>query len=149
MVISGDKTKLLIFGTYSNRNSKLVSKGIHINIEIGEDVVTESNSEKLLGIIMNNNLSWKSHLEGDTDNIGLLKQLSKRIGILKKIRTYMPTKKFVIAVNSIFISKLIYGITVWGGLWGLANQQNNPRNHMSISKNNMRKLKILENKHKT
>ena len=58
----------------------------------------------------------------------------------------MPTKKFVIAVNSIFTSKLIYGITVWGGLWGLANQQNNPRNHMSISKNNMRKLQILQNK---
>ena len=47
-------------------------------------------------------------------------------------------------VAGIFTSKLIYGITVWGGIWGLPGQQN--INNTSISKEAMRKLQVCQNK---
>ena len=47
-------------------------------------------------------------------------------------------------VTGIFTSKLIYGITVWGGVWGLYEQENNV--NTSISKEAMRKLQVCQNK---
>ena len=41
--------------------------------------VEETESEKLLGVIINNKLSWKDHLYGDKDNSGLVSQLKQRV----------------------------------------------------------------------
>ena len=104
----------------------------------------KSTSEKHLGIIVNNTITWKHHIFGDEDNSGLIKDLSKRIGICKQLRKYMPNSKFKQVVTGIFTSKLIYGITVWGGVWGLYEQENNV--NTSISKEAMRKLQVCQNK---
>ena len=89
-------------------------------------------------------MNWKNHLYGDKENPGLLKQLSQGLGILKKIRHLMPENKFRNIAASIFTSKLIYCITVWGGVWGLSNS---PKcNYTTISKEDMRKLQVLQNK---
>ena len=146
MKCSGDKTKLLIVGTRANRKSKLEDKDITIKINIGGEEIKESSSEKLLGVVVNNTLTWKEHIYGDADNLGLLKQLSKRIGILKKIRRFIPDNKFKQIVSGIFSSKLIYCITVWGGIWGLPNEPNEKRRNTSISKESMRKLQVCQNK---
>ena len=34
-------------------------------IVVDGKLVTESRSEKLLGLVLNNNLTWKNHLYGD------------------------------------------------------------------------------------
>ena len=89
-------------------------------------------------------MTWKNHLYGDKENPGLLKQLSQRIGILKKLRKLKPENKFKNIAASIFTSKLIYCISVWGGVWGLPNS---PKcNSTSITKEDMRKLQVLQNK---
>ena len=41
---------------------------------------------------------------------------------------------------------MIYGITLWGGIWGLKNQQNHQRRNMAIAKEDMKKLQVLQNK---
>ena len=105
----------------------------------------ESTSEKLLGvIIINNTLTWKHHIFGDEENLGLLKELSKRIGICKRMRKSISDSKFKQVVAGIFTSKLIYRITVWGGIWGLNRQQNTT--NTSISKEAMRRLQVCQNK---
>ena len=58
-------------------------------------------------------------LYGDEENDILLPQLSKRIGMLKKIRKHLPDLKFRTIVNEFFSSKLIYCMTVWYGVWGM------------------------------
>ena len=63
MCVAGEKTKLLIVGTKRLRSSKLVSP---IEITVDNMEVTETKSEKLLGIIINNELTWKEHLYGET-----------------------------------------------------------------------------------
>ena len=71
------------------------------------EVITTSKSEKLLGLVCNDNLTWKNHIHGDTENKGLLTELSKRIGALKTLRRYLNDEKFRQIVSGIFTSKLI------------------------------------------
>ena len=48
------------------------------------DVVKESTSEKLLGMVVNNTATWHHHhYHGDDENDGLLPTLAKRVGVLK------------------------------------------------------------------
>ena len=56
----------------------------------------------------------------------------------------MPNNKFNQIVAGIFTSKLIYCITVWGGIWGLPDQNVINRRNTSITKNEMRKLQVLQ-----
>ena len=92
---------------------------------------TESNSEKLLGVVINNCLNFKNHLYGNDDELGLFKNLSKRVGILSKLRKYLPDKRFKQISEGLFTSKLIYCITVWGS---------------SLTKKESNKLQIAQNK---
>ena len=146
MVTSGDKTKLLIMGTQSNRLRKLESQNIKINITVCQESVEESSSERLLGLTVNNTLTWKNHLFGNDDNLGLFKELSQRIGILKKLRKYIPDVHFKKIVCGIFTSKMIYCITVWGKIWNLSKYEDTNYRSSSMTKNELQKLQVLQNK---
>ena len=65
---------------------------------------------------------------------------------MKKLRRFIPDNKFKQIASGIFTSKLIYCITVWGGIWGLPNEPNEKRRNTSISKESMRKLQVCQNK---
>ena len=108
MVCSSEKIKLLIIGTNANRKLKLDRFNKKLRINICGELKEESESEKLLGVLVNNTLTWKDLIFGNEEESGLLKQLSKRIGILKKLRPLMSDKKFQQAVAGLFTSKLIY-----------------------------------------
>ena len=145
MVCSGDKTKLLLITTKENRAIKLNNsvKSVVVNQETKE----ESVSEKLLGLVVNNSCNWKNHLYGDTEHIGLLKELSQRVGMLRRLRNYIPDQKFRQIANGIYTSKQVYGLTVFGGLWGLpgTSMDENKRNHTMTTKEDMRKMQVLQN----
>ena len=82
LCVAGEKSKLLIIGTNKLKKQKLREK-LTIKVD-GKDIV-ETDSEKVLGIVINNQLSWKNHLYGDENHEGLVTQLSKRLGILRKL----------------------------------------------------------------
>ena len=146
MVVSGEKTKLLITGTHMNRKIKIEeNEDLNPEIKIENEEVKASRSEKLLGIVVNDSLTWKNYLHGEEDNPGLLHQLSKRVGVLKILRKYLPDGKFRKAVSAIFTSKLIYCMSVWTGVWDIPGHQE-CGNKMAISKEDIRKLQILQNK---
>ena len=65
LVCSGAKTKLLIVGTKELRRSKLNNQNKTISINIDGCVVEESESERLLGLIVNNKMTWEQHLFGN------------------------------------------------------------------------------------
>ena len=111
MVVSGEMTKLLVFGTQINRSVKLANKTIKVCVDGHE--TQESESEKLLGFIVNEIEAWKNHLHGDEDNLELLKDLSKWIGMLKQLRINIPTLKFKMLISGLFTSRLIYGLSAW------------------------------------
>ena len=144
MIVSGEKTKLLLISSRANRSGKLSgpARGLNIN----GDYIEESESEKLLGLLINNTCTWKTHLYGDEENPGLIKQLSQRIGILKRLKKYMPSSKFKQIVSGIYYSKQMYCLTVYGCVWGLpGNMDVNKRNSIMITKEDMRKLQVAQN----
>ena len=95
MCVAGEKSKLLIVGTKRQRSLRL-DEPLQIYVD-GIEVI-ETESEKLLGMTINNELTWKENLYGETwrshdkNSPGLIPQLSQRIGILKKISKYISKK---------------------------------------------------------
>ena len=144
MVVSGDKTKLLVVKTNASRQNLI---GQEININVAGDDTEETSSEKILGVIVNNTATWKNHLYGDSDNLGLMKELSKRLGMLRKLRRFLTEKKFKMVLNGLFTSKLLYCITAWSCVWGVGGGlDENERRSVSMRKKDMRKLQTLQNK---
>ena len=80
MCVAGDKSKLLIVGTRELRATRLRNE---ITLEVDGNEITESKTEKLLGVTVNSMMTWKEHLYGDTDSQGLISQLKQRVGTLK------------------------------------------------------------------
>ena len=67
--------------------------------------------------------------------------------MLKRLRHHLPNDKFKQTVSALFTSKLCYCITVWGGVWNLRGELNDiERKNMSITKAEMRKLQVMQNK---
>ena len=61
-----------------------------------------------LGIIINENMSWKSH------TIMLASKISRTIGILNKLKFLLPTNIKLMLYNSLILCRLTYGILLWG-----------------------------------
>ena len=62
--------------------------------------VESTESEKLLGLIVNNQLTWRDYLTGEkrrtpeSENLpGLFSQLSQRIGMLRKLVNIVPKER--------------------------------------------------------
>ena len=144
MICSGEKTKLLLITTGANRSSKLI--GPARGITVGGEYKEESKSEKLLGLLVNNSCNWESHLYGDEENLGLIKQLSQRIGVLKRLKKFLPSFRFKQIVNGIYYSKQMYCLTVFGGIWGLPGSMDvEKRNGIMLTKEDMRKMQVMQN----
>ena len=104
LCVAGDKSKLLIVGTEQLKRTRLNSK---LAIVVDQDIIEETKSEKLLGVVVNNKLTWKEHLHGDNENEGLITQLKKRVGTLKRLAKFMSKKRLSMLSGGIFYSKLV------------------------------------------
>ena len=86
LCVAGSKSKFLMIGTSQLRKSKINKE---FKIVVDNQEITETSSEKVLGVVVNNVLTWKNHIYGDVENEGLIQQLSKRLGMLKLMSKYM------------------------------------------------------------
>ena len=151
MVCSGDKTKLLILGTKELRKSRLISRNKSINITVCNNDVKESVSERLLGLEIKNDLTWSAHLygnglKGKDKTEGLITKLSKRVGMLKKVRKFMKPKQIQAVTQGLFTSKLTFGLQVFGNVWGIPSLEVGQRRFTSFTKEDNRRLQVLQNK---
>ena len=140
--MAGDKIKLLVVGTRQRKKQKLNDK-MSINVD-GQEIV-ETESEKLLGVVINNQLTWKNHLHGDDSNEGLITQLSKRIGILKKLSTRMSQERLNLFAAGIFYSKLSYCLPVFGNVFGIDRYKETNSKYTSYTTGDNSKLQVLQN----
>ena len=148
MVCSGKKTKLLIIGTAQLKKNKLGDRDI--SIEVCGQTVKESKSEKLLGLIVNNQHTWKEYLFGehwrqDGNAPGLIPQLSQRVGLLRKVVHLMPLERFNTICQGIFYSKMIYCLQIIGNVWGNLDNDDTSRRYAAFTKEDNRKLQTLQN----
>ena len=109
--LNGDKTHLMLLAPdYALRN-KLDEESIHL--DTGEEIVSTTKCEKLLGGIINENLKWTNHILLNEDS--LVKKLGTRLSALKLIGKVADFKTRKMLADGLFMSKLIYLIPLWGG----------------------------------
>ena len=101
--------------------------------------------------MLNNQLSWKDYLYGETwrpeDNArGLIPQLSQRVGILSKIVKTMQPHRFSLFCNGLFYSNLLYCLQVFGHVWNIPNNDDINRKYTAFTKEDNRELQVIQNK---
>ena len=93
------------FVIFKSRHKKITK---YLNFCISGQKLQPSSQIKYLGVIRQDNLHWTMHL------VNLKKKLSHSIGLLFKIRHYVPKHLFQTIYYSLFNSHLIYACEIWG-----------------------------------
>ena len=111
LVINAEKTHLLVMGTRAS-----ATRRHEVHLQADQHKILPTQSEKLLGGLISQDLKWTNHLQGSDQSV--VKQLTSRLNGLVKgaARASFSTRKMV--ANGIFISKLCYLIQLWGGAEG-------------------------------
>ena len=97
------KTKYMIFH-HHQRNIKTITPTLKINCEPVE-TVTEFN---FLGLTIDENLSWKPHIQKISNKI------ARTLGIMCRLKNFLPTDILRILYNSLILPHLQYSILSWG-----------------------------------
>ena len=114
-------------------------------------MIEETSDEKLLGVRFSNNFSWNSHLYGNKlqgkDKVtGLIPKLSQRVGMLGQLNRYMTRNQFNLVCDRIFTSCLLYCLPLFCNVWGLPSMEDTARRFTTFTKEDCRKLQVLQNK---
>ena len=146
MCVAGEKSKLLVIGTKKLRDLKLDQP---LSINVDGKLVIETRSEKLIGIVINNQLTWKEHLYGETwrvdanNEVGLIPQLSQRVEILKRLSKLVSGPRLKLFSQGIFYSKLNYCLPVFGHVFVLDRYRDTTTIYAAYTKEDYRYCRIL------
>ena len=88
----------------------------------------------------------QNHLYGDANNLGLISQLSKRVGMVKMLSKYMNKTRLKEFICGMFYSKLSYCLPVFGNVFGMEKYKEQNRRYMSFTVKDNNRLQILQNK---
>ena len=103
MILHPDKSKCMIITTHQKR--QLYQH--ELKLKIDNKNIEQVKKHKLLGIIIDQNLTWDDHINQ------LCKQLSQNLFLLYKLKPYLNTFALKIFFNAHIISKINYSQTVW------------------------------------
>ena len=101
--VNTDKTKFMLF------HPKRRHPPLHINITIEDKQIEEVASIKFLGVKLQENLSWKCHI--DT----IANKIVKVVGILNRLKHQLPEVTLLLIYTTLIQSHISYAISVWGG----------------------------------
>ena len=110
LCINSDKTHLLIMST---RQKKRNSNEAEVSLDTGNEIISPSRSETLLGFKIQENMNFTEYLLDSKDS--LIKTLNKRIGALKQIKKVASFKAKLNIANGIVMSKILYLLPLYGG----------------------------------
>ena len=100
LTLNVDKTKFMIF----HKRKKVPNLSIALN----DIAITKVDTFNYLGILLDSNLSWKSH----TDMLVL--KISTLIGVLHRVKKYFPKSILLTIYKSLITPHLNYGLLLWG-----------------------------------
>ena len=99
--LNTQKTKLMLF----HRKQKHIDE---VSVIINGTKIERVASFNFLGIMLDENLSWKSHIE----MVG--NKISKVTGILYRLKNVFPESVLFVLYNSLIVSYINYGLLLWG-----------------------------------
>ena len=102
LTLNIDKSQLLLFEL-----SPTTNKADALNIQINSQKLEQSESVRYLGVVIDNKLNWKSHIEyiNHKVNIG--------IGIVKQLRYYVQEETLINHYRALIKPHIDYGILAW------------------------------------
>jgi len=112
MKVNAAKTEVVIF----SKKAKLREE-----IDIAGTIISSKSSMKALGVLFDQNLNWKEHIEHN------IKSSVWKLAVLKRIRPKFTTDQFLQILTSQFFSKFYYCSQIWltsattGKLWTMLN----------------------------
>ena len=115
VLVSLENASLKLFDWFSNNQMKanpdkchlLMSSTDSIAIKIKDNEILNSESEKLLGVTIDNKLNFNNNLQK------ILKKANQKVHVLARITPYMSIPKRRLLMNSFFISQFNYCPLVW------------------------------------
>ena len=129
LVANEDKTKFMVIRPSSKQSATIQE------IQVGSATIQESTSEKLLGIRVNNALTWKDHL------VDLNTTLQQRVLLLRRLAYSIPPKYLQSMADGLILSKVRYGIAVYGGVRFTEDEPvNTARKGIQVLLNNMMRI---------
>ena len=108
------KTKTILISG-KRLKTKLTTADQELHIELNGTHLEQVDHVKLLGLELDAELSFNSHVQS------LSKKMSKRIGILNRMKSYLPRAKRVLFYNAIMIMPLILYCCI---SWSSCNKDN-------------------------
>ena len=137
LIVNEAKTTLMEMMTYQKR-AKI--PGIPPDLTVQEHIkdrtgmervvdkhVTDSTWIRMLGLNMQNNLTWDHHLSAG--NKALLPAVRRQLGMLALLGDNISLKGRLQLANCLIVSRLAYGISLWG----------------QTTENHMRKAQVVQN----
>ena len=103
LTLNKQKTEYMIIGS-RQRISNIITDP---KIELGESVIKRVNKSKTLGIIIDEHLSWNDQIQN------VVTKVSKGIGMLRRIRQFVPKSTLLRICNAIVLSHFDYCSLVW------------------------------------
>ena len=107
--LNSNKTHLLILRT---REAHKHDGTLGIELNTGNEDIKPSECEKLLGVVVSQDLKWDQYIRLHNDS--LIKILTQRLNALLKISQFASFKTRKLVAEGIFCSSLIYSIQLWG-----------------------------------
>jgi hypothetical protein len=102
LVANPKKTKFLLI------RGKKHKKWPVTGINIGNDLVKESTSEKILGVTVNNKLNW------DEQHINIVNTLRYKVSMLRRLAFHLPGWVLVKILDGLVFSSVRYCLPLWG-----------------------------------
>ena len=97
-----DKTKYMVF----HKSNKKINTSL--NLKILNHTIEQIHSFNFLGLTINSSMNWESHVEKISNKI------SKTVGILHKLKHFLPRSILLTIYNALITPHLNFGILAWG-----------------------------------
>ncbi len=78
-----------------------------LNLKVGEKTIKQVNEAKLLGIIIDESLTWDKHIHKMSNKI------SKTLGLLKRSKKVIPSNTILMLFNSLVLPHFNNANVVW------------------------------------
>ena len=102
LILNLEKTKIMLVGTHQR-----TAEADDLVIEINNTRLERVNKLKYLGVLLDNTLSWKDHIE----YIG--NKILSRLGVLRRARKVLPKPTCLMLYNTIVLPLFDYCSPVW------------------------------------
>ena len=113
-----------------------------ISIQVGNVRIEQEDHTKILGMTLDSNQKWTSHV---TAKGGLTASLNQRLYVIKRLKNHLPLKQLKCVAESLWTSKLRYGLQIWADV---RMEESCPSNYLvnEAQKSQNKLLRILSNK---